>query len=66
MKKKTRIVVIIEGGLVRDVLCSQRDVEVDVVDLDTEGRDLDEVAEVEAAAETYEAEVKAGTLFEVA
>jgi hypothetical protein len=60
----TRIVVIVKDGLVRDVLCSEQDVEVDVVDLDTQDEAVAD--ELRGSAAKYAAEVKAGTLHEVA
>jgi hypothetical protein len=52
-----RLLILLEGGLVQDVLVDKPGVEVAVLDMDTEGADEDEIVEVVGKCRTF-----AGTL----
>jgi hypothetical protein len=49
-----RVLIVLEGGLVQDVLVDKPDVEVAVLNMDTEGVDDDEIVQVTGENETLE------------
>ena len=61
----TRIVIVVDGGLVQSVYCSEPAAIVEVIDKDVEGYDLEDEQEVKAMLMKLDMDIQAGTLVEV-